>query len=157
MKKTRLLTEGALIAALYVVLTYITNIMGLASGAIQVRFSEALCILPAFTFSAVPGLFVGCAIANLLTGAPVWDIAFGSLATLIGGAGTYLWGKNKFTASIFPVMANTIIIPLVLKFAYGVEQGYIFLVISILVGEVISCSILGSFLYGGLRKTKIFD
>ena len=157
MKRTRLLTEGALIAALYVVLTYITNIAGMASGAVQVRVSEALCILPAFTVSAVPGLFVGCAAANLLTGAPLWDIVFGSVATLIGAAGTYLWGRNKFTASIFPVIANTVIVPLVLKIAYGVEQGYIFLVLSILAGEIISCSVLGGFLYDGLIKAKLFE
>ncbi len=155
-KKTRFLTEGALIAALYVVLTYITSIAGLASGAVQVRISEALCILPAFTFSAVPGLFVGCLAANLLTGAALWDIVFGALATLLGAVGTYLWGKNAFTVSVFPIVSNTVIIPFVLKIAYGVEQGYIFLVLSILAGEVISCGLLGGFLYSGLKKTKLF-
>ena len=155
-KKTRFLTEGALIAALYVVLTYITSIAGLASGAVQVRISEALCILPAFTFSAVPGLFVGCLAANLLTGAALWDIVFGAMATLLGAAGTYLWGKNAFKATVFPIVSNTVIIPFVLKMAYGVEQGYIFLVLSILAGEVISCGVLGGFLYSGLKKTKLF-
>jgi len=155
-KKTRFLTEGALIAALYVVLTYVTSMAGLASGAVQVRISEALCILPAFTFSAVPGLFVGCLAANLLTGAAMWDIVFGALATLLGAAGTYLWGRNSFTASLFPIVSNTVIIPFVLKIAYGVEQGYVFLILSILAGEVISCAVLGGFLYSGLKKTKLF-
>ena len=103
-KKTKLLTQGALIAALYVVLTYVTNLAGMASGAIQVRISEALCILPAFTASAVPGLFVGCLAANLLTGAALWDVVFGSVATLLGALGTRYFGRNKFLAPIFPIV-----------------------------------------------------
>lgn len=156
-KKTRCLTEGALIAALYVVLTYATNMMGLANGVVQIRISEALCVLPAFTFPAVPGLFVGCAVANLLTGAALWDVLFGSIATLLGAIGTYYLGRGRFTAPIFPIVSNTLIIPMVLKLAYGVEQGYLVLTLSIFAGEFISCGILGSFLYGGLRKTKLFE
>lgn len=156
-KKTRLLTQGALIAALYVVLTYVTNMLGLASGAVQVRISEALCVLPAFTFSAVPGLFVGCAVANLLTGAAVWDVIFGSIATLLGAIGTYYWGKGKFSVPFFPIVSNTVIIPIVLKLAYGVEKGYMLLILSIFAGEFISCGVLGSLLYSGLKKTKLFE
>ena len=107
MKKTRVLTQGALIAALYVVLTYISNLFGLASGVIQVRISEALTILPAFSFSAVPGLTVGCAVANLLTGAAPWDVVMGSFATLLGALGTYYLGRKKYAAPIFPIVANT--------------------------------------------------
>ena len=157
MKKTRVLTQSALVAALYVVLTYISNIFGLASGAIQVRVSEALTILPAFTFSAVPGLTVGCIAANLLTGAALWDVVFGSMATLLGAVGTYLFGKNKYTAPIFPIIANTAIIPLVLKTVYGVGEGYGFLFVTIFLGELVSCGILGVLLYGGVKKSKIFD
>lgn len=156
-RKTRFLTQGALIAALYVVLTYITNLAGMASGAVQVRISEALCILPAFTASAVPGLFVGCLAANLLTGAALWDVVFGSVATLLGALGTRYFGRNKFLAPIFPIVSNTVIIPLVLKLAYGVEQGYIFLALSIFIGEVISCGVLGIILYKALEKARIFE
>ncbi len=155
-KKTKFLTQGALIASLYVVLTYITNLAGMASGAIQVRISEALCILPAFTLPAVPGLFIGCLAANLLTGAALWDVMFGSVATLLGALGTRYFGKNKFLAPVFPIVSNTVIIPFVLKLAYGVEQGYIFLALSIFIGEVISCGVLGILLYKALEKTKIF-
>ncbi|MBQ2888986.1 MAG: QueT transporter family protein [Clostridia bacterium] len=155
-KKTKLLTQGALIAALYVVLTYITNLAGMASGAVQVRISEALCILPAFTASAVPGLFAGCLAANLLTGAALWDVVFGSVATLLGALGTRYFGRNKFLAPIFPIVSNTVIIPLVLKLAYGLSQGYIFLALSIFIGEVISCGVLGAILYGAIEKTKLF-
>ena len=89
------LTQGAMIAALYVVLTFIANLAGLASGVIQVRLSEALTILPVFTAAAVPGLAVGCVLANLLTGCAIWDVVFGSLATLIGAVGTRLLRKKK--------------------------------------------------------------
>ncbi len=80
-QKTLYLVQGALIAALYVVLTLVAAGFDLASGAIQVRISEALCILPFFTPAAVPGLFVGCLAANLVTGSALPDIIFGSLAT----------------------------------------------------------------------------
>ncbi len=155
-KKTKFLTQGALIAALYVVLTYITNLAGMASGAVQVRISEAICILPAFTAAAVPGLFIGCLAANLLTGAALWDVVFGSVATLLGALGTRYFGKNKFLAPLFPIVSNTVIVPFVLKLAYGVEQGYIFLAVSIFIGEVISCGVLGAILYGAMEKTKLF-
>ncbi|MBQ6937911.1 MAG: QueT transporter family protein, partial [Clostridia bacterium] len=119
--------------------------------------SEALCILPAFTASAVPGLFAGCLAANLLTGAALWDVVFGSVATLLGALGTRYFGKNKFLAPIFPIVSNTVIIPFVLKLAYGVEQGYIFLALSIFIGEVISCGVLGIILYKALEKARIFE
>lgn len=156
MKKTRVITQGALIAALYVVLTYVSNMFGLASGVVQVRISEALTVLPAFTFSAVPGLTVGCIAANLLTGAALWDVVFGSFATLLGAVGTYFFGKNKFTAPIFPIVANTAIIPFVLKAVYGVSEGYGFLFLTIFLGELISCGILGVVLYSGVKTSGIF-
>ncbi len=155
--KTRFLTQSALIAALYVALTYLSAMLGIASGVIQVRFSEALTILPIFTFSAVPGLFAGCVLANLLTGAALWDIIFGSLATLLGALGTYYLGKNRYLAVFFPIASNTLIIPFVLKLVYGVSEGYIFLFLTVFAGEFISCGILGTALSKALEKTKIFD
>ena len=89
-KTTRALTQGAVIAALYVALTYLASLMGLSSGVIQVRLSEALCILPIFLPAAVPGLAVGCLLANALTGAVVMDIVLGPVATLAGALGTRL-------------------------------------------------------------------
>ena len=157
MKKTRLLTQSALFAALYVVLTYVSSMAGLASGAVQVRISEALTVLPAFTFSAVPGLFVGCLAANLLTGAALWDVVFGAVATLIGALGTYYFGKNKYVAPVFPIVSNTLIIPFVLKIVYGVNEGYGFLFLTIFLGELISCGVLGVMLYNAVLKSKIFE
>ena len=156
-KQTRFLTQSAIIASLYVALTFISAAMGIASGVIQVRLSEALTILPIFTTAAVPGLFVGCIVANLLTGAALWDIVFGSLATLIGAVGTYLLRKNRYIAILSPIFSNTVIIPFVLKFAYGVEDGYSFLFLTIFLGELISCGILGIMLSKALDKTKLFD
>ena len=156
-QKTHYLTQGALIAALYVTLTYFSAALGIASGVIQVRLSEALTILPALSFAAVPGLFVGCFLANLLTGAALWDILFGSLATLLGALGTYYFGKKCYVAPIFPILSNTVIIPFVLKIVYGVGDGYPYLFATIFIGEFISCGILGVFLYKALHKTHLFE
>ncbi len=155
-KKTRFLTQSALIAALYVALTFISAAMGLASGAIQVRISEAFTVLPMFSSAAVPGLFVGCLAANLLTGAAIWDIIFGSVATLLGALGTYYFGKNRYLAVVFPIMSNSVIVPFVLKMAYGVGEGYLFLFFTVFLGEFISCGVLGIILSKAIEKTKIF-
>ena len=151
------LTQGAMIAALYVVLTFIANLAGLASGVIQVRLSEALTILPVFTAAAVPGLAVGCVLANLLTGCAIWDVVFGSLATLIGAVGTRLLrGQSPVLAVLPPILSNIIIVPLVLQRVYGVEDAYWYLAMTVGAGEIISCGVLGLLLYSSLKKTKIF-
>ena len=146
------LANAGMIAALYVVLTYIANLAGLASGAIQVRLSEALTILPVFTVAAVPGLTVGCVLANLLTGCALWDVVFGSLATLIGAVGTRLLRKKPYVAWIPPVVSNMAIVPIVLMKVYGVEDAWWYLVCTVGVGEIISCGVLGLLLYKSLKK-----
>lgn len=147
------LTQAAIIAALYVVLTLVANALGLANQTIQVRFSEALCVLPYFTFSAVPGLYVGCLIANVVTGATIWDVLFGSLATLIGAIGTYLLRKHKFLLTLPPVIANAVVIPFVLRYGYGitwyyngVDMAVPFYAFTVGLGEIISVCVLGSVL-----------
>ena len=155
---------GGIIAALYVVLTFVANAFGLANYAIQVRFSEALTILPAFTLSAIPGLSVGCLVANILTGCALPDIIFGTLATLIGALGTFLLRKKgavKWLYPLPPIIANTIIVPFVLVYGYGIiEEGkgvaysILFYALTVGIGEVISCGILGLLLYGILYKRK---
>lgn len=136
--------HGGVIAALYVVFTLISNAFGLANGAIQVRISEALTILPAFTPAAIPGLFVGCILSNTFTGAILPDIIFGSLATLIGAFGTWGLRKSKsFLLPIPPILANTIIVPLVLKYAYKLDGTLPFMMLTVFIGELISCGILG--------------
>ena len=161
---TRKITFGGVIAALYVVLTVVANAFGLASGTIQVRISEALTILPVFTTAAIPGLTVGCVLANLITGCAPWDVVFGSLATLIGAVGTRMLRKKPLLAWIPPVIANMAIVPPVLMKVYGVDEleicGMIFtgdslwgmLAVTVGIGEVISCGILGLLLYHSVKN-----
>lgn len=150
-KSILFLTQSAVIAALYVVLTFIASTLGLSSGVIQVRFSEALTVLPYFTPAAVPGLFIGCLLANLLTGAALPDIIFGSLATLIGAVLTKKLRKYQWLAPIPPILANVLIIPFVLLFAYGIKPLW-FSFVTVAIGEIISCGILGMLLLLTLRK-----
>ena len=150
--KTMQLANAGMIAALYVVLTWIANLLGLASGAIQVRLSEALTILPVFTASAVPGLSVGCVLANLVTGCAPWDVVFGSLATLIGALGTRLLKNKPMLAWIPPVVSNAAIVPVILLKVYGVPDAWWFLVLTVGAGELISCGLLGLMLWKALKN-----
>lgn len=148
------LTQAAMIAALYVVLTLIANALGLANYAIQVRFSEALTILPFFTPAAIPGLFIGCLLSNLLTGCLPLDVLFGSLATLFGAIGTYLLRKHKWLAPIPPIVFNILIVPPVLAFVYQFEGTLPYFSLTVGAGEVISCGILGMILLFVLEKYR---
>ena len=154
MKKndTLKLANAGMIAALYVALTYIANLFGLASGAIQVRLSEALTILPVFTASAIPGLTIGCVLANLLTGCAAWDVVFGSVATLIGAVGTRLLKDKPLLAWIPPVVSNMAIVPIILIKVYGVPDAWWFLVLTVGAGEVIACGLLGLLLWKALKN-----
>lgn len=147
------LVQAAMIAALYVVLTFLANAFGLANYAIQVRFSEALTILPYFTPAAIPGLFIGCLISNILTGCALPDIIFGSLATLIGAVFTYKLRRFKWMAPLPPIIANMIIVPFVLLYAYGIRPLW-FSFLTVTAGEIISCGILGMLLLFALDKYK---
>ena len=152
MNKTRYLCQCAAIAAIYVVLTWFSTIFGLSSGVIQVRFSEILCILPVFMPAAIPGLAIGCFLANLLSGCVIIDIFFGAFATLLGALGTYFLRKQKYLAFLPPIISNAFIVPWVLKIAYGVKDAYWFLVATVGIGEIISVGILGAILYRALKK-----
>ena len=138
------LTEGALIAALYVLLTVCGA--GLASGVIQVRFAEALTVLPYFTPAAVPGLFVGCLLANLLLGSAAWDIVFGSLATLIGAVLARALRRRRFLVAIPSILSNALIVPFVLRLVYGAKEALPFLMLTVGIGELISAGVLGTLL-----------
>jgi len=153
--KVLFITQSALIAALYVVLTYAANMLGLASGIIQIRISEVLTVLPYFTPAAVPGLFIGCLTANLTTGAAVWDVIFGSLATLIGAAGTYLLrNKSIWFAPLPPIAANTLIVPMILSKVYGASETIPYLMLTVGIGELISCGILGMMFMLAVKKKE---
>lgn len=150
-KSVLFMTQAAMIAALYVVLTLLANLLGLANYAVQVRFSEALTILPFFTPAAIPGLFIGCFLSNVLTGCAIPDILFGSLATLIGTVFTYRLRKYKWLAPVPPIVANAVIVPFVLKYAYGIEPLW-FSFVTVTAGEIISCGVLGILLLFALKK-----
>ncbi|MBE6538743.1 MAG: QueT transporter family protein [Ruminococcaceae bacterium] len=151
-KSILFISQSAIIAALYVVLTMLANALGLASMPVQLRFSEALTILPVFTPAAIPGLFIGCVISNFLSNAIIWDVVFGSLATLIGALGTYFLRRFKVLPLLPPILANTLIVPFVLVYAYGIEGTVPFFMLTVGLGELISCGVLGYFLHRALQK-----
>lgn len=156
-KKIRFLAYAAITSALYVVLTFLSSAFGLASGVIQIRLSEALTVLPAFTPAAIPGVFIGCLLSNLLTGCLPWDVVFGSLASLIGSLGTYfLRKKGKWIAPIPPILSNAIIVPLVLQKVYGVPDSYPFLVLTVGIGEIIAAGVLGMVVHRIVARTNLF-
>ncbi len=155
MKKSsiRFVSQAGMIGALYVALTMLSALLGLSSGVIQCRFSEALTILPFFTFSAVPGLFLGCLIANIISGGIIIDVIFGSVATLIGAVITYLLrNKSIYLAPVGPIVSNTLIIPFVLKYAYHIPDSIFFLMLTVFLGELISCGIFGLLFYFSAKK-----
>jgi uncharacterized membrane protein len=152
--KVRNLVQGALIASLYVVLTLVARALGLDSGAIQIRFSEALCILPYFTAAAVPGVFIGCLLSNIILSNVFWDILFGSIATLIGAYAAYLLRKRKWLVPIPTILSNTVIIPFVLRFAYGIPGSIAYFMLTVGVGEIISCGVMGMLLLSALEKHR---
>lgn len=157
-KKVLFVTQAAVIAALYVVLTLLANAFGLANYAVQVRFSESLTILPFFIPAAIPGLVIGCFLSNILTGCMLLDIIFGTVATLLGALGTWALRKHKWLAPIPPIVANTIIVPFVLAYVYQFEGSIPYFMLTVGAGEVISCGILGMILLFALekRRTTIF-
>lgn len=156
-KKVLFMAQAAMIAALYVALTYV--FAPISFSEVQVRIAEALTILPVFTPAAIPGLFIGCLLGNIMGGALVPDILLGSLATLIGAFFTWKLRKaNPFLAPVPPIVANTLIVPFVLKYAYGVDLPIPFMMLTVGAGEVLSCGVLGMLLYFALKKNseKIF-
>ena len=153
MKKTSttMIAHGAMIAALYVALCMVFQ--PISYGEVQFRIAEALTILPFFTPAAIPGLFVGCIISNLLGGGVLIDVIFGSIATLIGAIGTrMLRNSNPFLAPVPPILANALIIPFVLRYGYGVPLAIPFMMLTVGIGEVLGCGVLGLVLLFALKK-----
>ena len=151
--KVLFIAQAAMIAAIYVVLTVAGA--SFSYGEVQVRISEALTILPVFTPAAIPGLFIGCLLSNILGGCILPDIIFGSLATLIGAIFTWmLRNKNKFLAPLPPIIANMIVVPFVLRYGYQVPLPIPFMMLTVGIGEVISCGVLGMVLYTALGRYR---
>ncbi len=161
MKKnsTLFMTRGALIAALYVGLTYVSSLLGLAGGVIQVRFSEALIALVLLMPEAVVGITLGCFLANIITGGILWDVIFGTLATLIGALLGRMMRKLPekllWLATLPTVVSNAIIIPFVLIYAYGAPDAYYYIMLTVGAGELISATLFGTALFYSLKKIKL--
>lgn len=150
--KVTFITEAAVIAALYTALVLAFSYSSF--GPIQFRVAEALTVLPYFTPAAIPGLTIGCFLSAVLTGADILDIVFGSLATLIGALISYQLRKYKFLVPIPPILANAIIIPWVLRFAYGEAQPIYLMMISVGAGELLAVGVLGTLLLLTLGRVR---
>ena len=153
-RRVKYITQAAMIAAINVVLTLFISAFNLASGAIQIRISEALTVLPAFTPAAIPGLFIGCLISNLLSGGMLLDVIFGSLATLLGACGTYLLRKWKWVVSVPPILSNALIVPFVLAYVYHIPGGVPYFMVTVGIGQILSCGVLGMIVYKILAKYR---
>lgn len=151
-EKVHFLTQGAMIAAIYVVLTLI--FAPISFGPIQFRISEALCVLPYFTPAAVPGLFAGCLISNLAGEGVILDVVCGSLATLLGAIGSWYVRKHKWCVCLPPIVANMLIIPWVLRIAYDAEELIPFMMLTVGIGEVLAVGVLGNALLVTLERYK---
>lgn len=151
--KTLYLTQAACIAALYVILTLLAQMLGLGSGMIQIRFSEMLCLLPIVMPSAIWGVTLGCFLANLLTGAVWLDVLIGPIATLIGALGTYALRKKPILASIPPVLSNALIVPFILAYGYGLQDAIPLMMLTVAIGEILSICLLGLTVFTLLRPT----
>lgn len=170
--KKKYVIQTIAIALAYIILTIIADQFGMAKGIVQIRISDALMVLPYFTPAAIPGLFIGCLASNgiisyvqdpmtgkmILSSAAQYYIIFGSIATLCGAIGGYLLRKYKFVVSVPAIIFNTIAVPLIFKFAFRYEDSLLKCILTVGVGELISCGLLGTALLLGLEdsKDKIF-
>ncbi len=160
--KIRTLTTGAVIAGLYTALTMLSYAFGLDKGAIQLRLSETLAILPAFTPAAIPGLFLGCMLSSFLCGAHLLDVLFGSLVTLLAAMVCYAIrgaARWRFGALLLPlpnILLNALFIPFLLMLVYGVGDAYPFLFLTVGAGELITSGVLGMCLYLTVKKNYKF-
>ena len=144
---TRYLTRAAVIAALYVALTYVAGIMNLAYGPVQFRFSEALTVLPFLFPEAVPGLFVGCVISNLISPYGVLDLVVGSAATLLAAIWTNRC-RSRWFAPMPPVIANAVMVGAMIAwyeagFGAGFPAAFAYNALTVGLGELIVCYALG--------------
>jgi Predicted membrane protein len=136
--RTLIITRGAAIAAAYVVL--VAAFQPISFGPVQFRVAEAFTLLPCLWFEAIPGLFVGCMIANILGGLGPWDIFLGSAATLIAAVLTYA-APNRILAAAAPVAANGLIVGWYLSFLAGMPLAASIAYVA--AGEAMACYALG--------------
>ena len=147
---TRSVCLSAMIAALYAALTLL--LAPISYGAIQCRISEAMTLLPILLPQAIPGLVIGCLVANLLSPVAVWDVIFGTLATLIAALGTYWLRKKPLLAALCPVAANGVIVGVMLAVFYALPLWMTMLEVA--VGEAVAVA-LGFILLAALRRVDL--
>ena len=144
----KFLVRGALIAAIYTVLCLL--FAPISFGSIQIRISEALTLLPILFPEAIPGLTVGCLLSNLLCGAGILDIIFGSLATLLSALCTYFLRKSPpYLAAAPTVLLNALIVGFVLSLSSGLPFPISALLIA--AGQLLSIYAIGLPLFHLLR------
>lgn len=149
---TKMLMQAAIIASTYAVLTI--AIAPLSYGVMQFRVSEALTVLPMFTPAAIPGLFIGCIVANIISPMGVIDMILGSLATLIAGFCSYKLREKRWLVPLPPVIANGIVIGAMLHYVYGVPVALPLCMLWVALGEALACYGLGYPLSRILEKYK---
>ena len=157
-KNTRYLAHAAIIAALYAVLTHLQNLLlpGSATWAIQMRLSEALCVLAFFTPAAVPGLTVGCLLFNITFAAALpLDFVVGSLATLLAALGMWLtrsWQIKGYPlpGMLMPAVANAFLVGWELTVYIG--GGFVLNAVYVAIGEAVVLLVLGTALYYAMKK-----
>ena len=149
------LAIAGIIAALYAVLSYFSSVFGIAFGPVQCRFSEALCVLPFLTPAAVPGLFVGCLVSNLLSPYGALDIVFGSLATLLAA----LWTakvRRPWLAPLPPVVCNALLVGAVITVQQVPSELFLgtfaYNALTVGLGEALACYVLGGLLLKVLSR-----
>lgn len=151
------LARSGIIASLYAVLTIV--LAPISYGPIQCRISEIMTLFPLFFVEAVPGLIIGCLIANIFSGWWV-DMVFGTLATTIAAIGTYLCGKvikskaKPFVGGLFPVIVNAVMLPL-MWLLFTSEVGYWFNFATVLAGQTVAVYFLGVPVFFALKRAKI--
>lgn len=155
-ESTRKINQMCAIALLYVFLTLVSSALGLTIDAIQFRLSEALCVLPIFTPVAIPGLVIGCILSNMLMGGVLIDIVCGSLATLLGAMGTYVFRKHRWVAPLFPIISNMLVVPYILQHGYHVEGKYAALMLVTSIAEFFCAYLLGQMLID-ILSGNVFD
>jgi uncharacterized membrane protein len=151
-KNTLFITEAAVIAAIYTVLVMIFQLSSF--GPVQFRIAEALTVLPYFTPAAIPGVTLGCFLSAVLSGADVLDMIFGTLATLIAALLSYRFRHNKYLVPIPPIVVNALVIPWVLRFAYGEAQPISLMMLTVGAGELVAAGILGMVLLLAFDQIK---
>ena len=144
------LAKTAVIAALYAALTLLLS--PISYGLMQVRVSEAMCVLALFTPAAVPGLTIGCLLANLIGPYGIQDVIFGTLATFIGVSGMYLLRRRPYLAPMCNVVSNGLIVGFELWYFFGLSASFWIAAAWVALGELISCYVLGVPLMKYLEK-----